>query len=156
MEYTKSGDEVYEQSSNPVQPPPGFRRPDFKIGARVKLVMTTLNPMSRGRFDGVKGTVKMIIFCKSDGETILYGVEFDEKQPGASGIRCDGWELDLLEDQTPLQAKESVKEKFEDSELCMLITACQVAAYVSRKDGHNAQADEFLNLADKVREQRDS
>lgn len=76
--YTSDDDEVYCQKKNPVVPPPGFNKPTFAIGNRVKVMMTRLNPMVRGRFEGYTGTITNVVFCKSDGKTILYGVEFDE------------------------------------------------------------------------------
>lgn len=94
MEYTKENESGYHFSSNPVTAPPGFAQPSFHIGDRVRLVMTKLNPMSRGEYDGATGVVIEVIFCKSDGRTILYGVEFDYPRDGATGIRCEGFELD--------------------------------------------------------------
>lgn len=73
----------YEQTEEPVKPPAGFNSPVFKIGARV-----TIHPFpdswnkSLGLVEGMTGTICRIIFCKSDGRTILYGVKTDDGKGG--------------------------------------------------------------------------
>lgn len=90
MEYTRESDSTHYFTQEPVAPPPGFPKPSFTIGQRVKVAFSTLNPMSRGRDDGKIGTVSLIVFAKSDGRTILYGVKFDND----GGGRFEGFELD--------------------------------------------------------------
>ena len=94
--FTRDNEAGYDWRENPITPPPGFANPGFKIGDRVRVAMTVLNPMSRGKYDGATGTVSCVVFCKSDGKTILYGVEFDVPHDGATGLRCEDFELDRI------------------------------------------------------------
>lgn len=86
----------YEQTEEPVVSPDGFGRPAFKIGQRVRVAFTTLAPSWLKKTEGKTGIVRCVVFCKSDGRTILYGVEFDQRSDGAVGGRYKSFELDEI------------------------------------------------------------
>lgn len=96
-DYTRPGDRVYEQDVEPVTPPPGFGSPRFQIGDRVVVAFTTMAPQYLRSHEGAVGTVCQVVFCKSDGKTILYGVQYDTPTADrATGSRWEGFELDKL------------------------------------------------------------
>lgn len=64
-------------------------------------------------------------------------------------MRCEGFELDLLSDQTP--AVESLNLE----EMNLVIVACRCAAVTSRNEGLHEQADKFSDVADKASRIRD-
>lgn len=84
----------YEQTQEPVVPPPGFGRPLMKIGQRVRVAFTMLSPAFLRDTQGKTGVVTCVVFCKSDGRTILYGVNFDQPTDDVKGGRYESFELD--------------------------------------------------------------
>lgn len=87
----------YNQTAEPVKPPFGFRSPMFRVGDRVRIVyLSGISPRYMDHFEGAIGVIVCVIFCKSDGRTILYGVQFDKETFGATGCRCKAFELDRI------------------------------------------------------------
>lgn len=85
-----------EQTKEPVVTPEGFGRPVFKIGQRVRVAFTTLAPGWLKHTEGKMGVVRSVIFCASDGRTILYGVDFDYPDEGTTGGRYESFELEEI------------------------------------------------------------
>lgn len=83
---------THEQIQEPIIIPTGFGQPRYKIGDRVRISFTTLAPAFLKSYEGKIGTVVCIVFCKSDGRTILYGVDADN----GGGGRFESFELDPI------------------------------------------------------------
>lgn len=88
-------DQQHTQTEEPVTPPRGFAAPRLKIGQRVRVVFTTMAPKFLRSAEGKTGTVCNVVFCRSDGRTVLYGVQYDtpDEQNGTGG-RFESFELD--------------------------------------------------------------
>lgn len=87
----------YEQIQEPVEPPPGFGRPRYRIGERVQVVFTLLGPKFQRSAEGKLGVVSCVVFCKSDGETILYGVRYDQRdETNGTGGRFESFEIERV------------------------------------------------------------
>lgn len=88
--------DLYDQTAEPVQVPPGFGSPRYKIGERVRVSFTTMAPAWQRGQEGAVGTVSCVVFCRSNGKTILYGVRYDTPVAGAIGGRWESFELDRI------------------------------------------------------------
>lgn len=88
-------DQQHTQTEEPVTAPPGFSAPRWKIGQRVRVAFTTMAPKFLQSAEGKTGVVSCVVFCKSDGRTVLYGVRYDEPDAkNGDGGRFESFELD--------------------------------------------------------------